>query len=83
MFAFWIIKYVRAWNEKYYDQHIVELYQKVRRKDAFNFKMKVVGAKGKKHLQVLMIETQVGTIHVEITKDKYPHLFKDNGEKID
>ena len=83
MLAFAIIAKVRVWNEKYYDKNIVYLYQDVRRKQAFNFKMKVVGAKGKKHLQVLMIETAVGIINVEITKDKYPHLFKENGEKKD
>ncbi len=79
MLAFYTIQKVRKWNEKYYDKNIVHLYQDVRRKQAFKFKMKVVGKKGQRHLQVLMIETQTGNISVEITKEKFPHLYNNDG----
>ena len=81
MFAFWIIGFVSKWNQDYYDKNIVYLYQAARRKRAFKFKMKIVGSKKNRHLQVLMIETETGTIKVDITKEQYPHLYKENGEE--
>jgi len=77
MFAFWIIGFTEKWNKPYYDKNIIYLYQSVREKKAFTFKMKMMNmGKGNTNVKVLMIETEKGTIKIDITKEKYPHLFK-------
>lgn len=76
MLAFWIIRRVETWNKTYYDQNIVSLYQSVREKKAFTFKSKIVGSKGNRHIQFLMIETEKGEIKIDISKAKHPNLYK-------
>lgn len=76
-FSYWFIEFSAKKNQDYYDAQVFKLYQKVRTRKAFTFKEKIMQAgKGAPHVKILMIETEQGTIRVEIKKQDHPELFK-------
>ena len=80
-----VLSMVKGLSTDKYEDEVIRLYQFVKRKQAFVFKTKIVGAgKGITHYKLLLVETPHAKIEVKIMKKEHPDFFKtDCSDKVE